>query len=191
MVNSQGFFFLSSYFFPCQAGKNSGTLHVCRIVGTEHNQEAGAMRNMMQRMGGSRRPLSPWAVLFWGLGAMAIGIFMHTTQQSFLETAQETTGIVQEVTRTFETRYSDGVSRQEEVYYSVVAFTVDGNSYTFRERGRNREGSEVAVLYDPENPERAEIKSSMGQIVWPLLAGGGLVGFIAGIVMVIKRKKAA
>lgn len=62
------------------------------------------------------------------------------------------------------------------VYSPIVEFRVGGQTYIFESSNasdppRYDEGDQVEVLYDPSNPDRAEIQGGAGWLLWAGLAG--------------------
>ena len=152
--------------------------------------------SMMRNSGRTRtgRSTSPWGILIGGIVILAVGYYFYTQQKAFMETAQETTGVVESISRRTQSRYRDGIRYEEFEYYPIIAFSIDGKSYTFngsgsQHRSRYQEGQVVEVLYDPANPNSAQIKKSQPMMTSCIFLGLGLTGSIVGVVMLIKRKK--
>lgn len=126
-----------------------------------------------------------------------------TSTRNFLKTATETGGRVASLNiGTSRSTGSGGVSRTTTIYYPVVEFNmVDGQDITFVSSvGSNPSsyevGDSVAVLYNPQNPHNAKIKSFMDLWFGVLVPGGLgavflLIGLVLSLVMVknIRLKK--
>ncbi len=148
---------------------------------------------MLSTVSGTRRSTSPWYFVIIGIIAMGFGVFSYVQQKSFMEKASETTGKVIEIRQTRETVRRNNTRLQEIRYRPVIEFTVNGQSLTIL--GGKSEysssysvGQQISVLYNPENPSDAQIKKKVPQMV--AYISGGVVALIAGIFMLVKRKKA-
>lgn len=138
------------------------------------------------------RPPSPelvWVVgnIFAGLGGLflviSLGFTYHT--RNFVARAETATGqvVALEYRRSRDTH--DGSTSY--LYYPVVEFALaDGQQIRFESQvgsswPRFRVGQAVEVLYDPRNPQKAQINRFWELWLFPVVFGGlGAVFFLIG-----------
>lgn len=133
-----------------------------------------------------------FGLIFIGVSTVFIivGVVFLYNNYSFVQGAEQATGTFKEyITRSD----SEGTT-----YAPVVAFVAEGENYEFTEQvsSSNRpysEGDEIAVYYDPENPQKARIKSTFNLWVFPsIFLGMGLLFELIGIAALthtMRRKK--
>lgn len=124
--------------------------------------------------------------LIVGVAALVGGIYWGVKTQRFVASASRASGTVIELER----RQSgdDGPT-----YYPVIRFIdADGREVTFTSStGSNppskREGDKVDVLYDPKNPNEAELNSFFALWFGPLMVGGlfGTIFPLVGVSVII------
>jgi hypothetical protein len=133
-----------------------------------------------------------WILL--GLIVVGVGLLIgaaaaYWSTRSFLSSAVTAEGAVVAYA---ESRDSDGSLS----YYPIVAFTPkDGAKVEFRSSAggsrRGPIGERVAVLYDPRNPQRAEIHSFLALWLAPVILlalGVGFAGVGAALLFVLGRQ---
>ena len=108
------------------------------------------------------------------------GFFMYQSTATFINAAVHTTGTVVDISRV----WSSGSSGGGYVYRPIVEFkTKDGKDGKFESTtGSNpspwHKGDVVDVLYDPKNPDGAQINSFFELWVGNLIVGGlGVIFF--------------
>jgi hypothetical protein len=121
--------------------------------------------------------------LFIGTGLLVGAYFLYQSTASFIEGAEEAPGTVINLSRS---------GSDEPTYYPEVEFkTREGQEVVFfSSTGSNPAsysvGEKVVVLYEPENPTNAEIKSFFSLWAGALIVGGiGVVFFLVGGIMVL------
>lgn len=122
----------------------------------------------------AKLPSSFAGFLFLGIGIACLvgGIVWGVNTKKFVDGAVKTSGTVVEVQRR-QSSSDDGPT-----YYPVVRFAdAEGRDVTFTSStGSNppshREGDRVEVLYDPRDPNDAEINSFFSLWFGPLMIGG-------------------
>ena len=125
--------------------------------------------------------------LLFGVGALVGGIVWGVNTKRFVDGASRASGTVIELQR----RQSS--SDDSPSYYPVVRFTdAGGKDVTFTSStGSNppskREGDKVDVLYDPRNPEKAELNSFFALWFGPLMVAGlfGTLFPLAGVAIIV------
>lgn len=112
----------------------------------------------------------PWGCVVVALGMLAVCVATFVHAMRFVSGAERTTGTVIELSSEF----SDG----DEVFYPIVRFTTaEGRSVEFESSSGSSPpsesvGDQVDVLYDPDDPEDAQISGFFHLWLWPLVAGG-------------------
>lgn len=120
----------------------------------------------------------PWwfYLIFYGVGVvcLAAAVIIYISTSRFLALAQHAQGKVIEYRRDVDE--DNGV-----VYFPIVEFSAGNELYTF-ESGTGsssrpyQKGDAVAVLYHPDNPEKAEIESFWAQWLGVMICG--LIGIV-------------
>jgi hypothetical protein len=124
-----------------------------------------------------------------GMGLLIGGIFAFQHTRRFLQTAVEVPGVVTEnVWR--EDRTSD--NRASWAFYPRIRFrTADGQEISYISNTGSsppsyRVNEPITILYDPQQPQHASIKSFVELWLLPVLLGGmGLVFSSFGIIAVV------
>jgi len=132
-----------------------------------------------------------WIFLLIGVGLLLGSAWLFHQEATFEATAQSTSGTVINLLKGVEThRNRDGFSRSSVYYKPVVAFT-DGQGQVqeiHSTSGSNpptyKRGEQVAVLYDPDNPEFAVIDDWRRHLAGMILGGIGLLFTIVGLYIV-------
>lgn len=142
-----------------------------------------------------RLPSVFMGILFLVIGVCALvgGIVWGVNTKKFVDGASRASGTVIELQRR-QSSSDDGPS-----YYPVVRFTdASGKDVTFTSSTgsnppSNREGDKVAVLYDPNNPDEAELDSFFALWFGPLMVGGlfGTIFPLVGVFAIIGSLRAA
>ncbi|MFH2141332.1 MAG: DUF3592 domain-containing protein [Bacteroidota bacterium] len=142
---------------------------------------------------------SPYFMFIIGLAALAFAVYSYKQQTKFLENSKETTGTVIDVKvqKTSDTgsmknrRFSNKTS-----YVPVVEFyTEDSTRIEFKSSSGSsnfdtyKTGKKVAVLYNPDDPTYAQLKSKSNKTTAYISAGGGLLFIIIGLVTIIMKKR--
>ena len=120
-----------------------------------------------------------------GVILLFIAVFLFVRQKQFLAKARKAPGVVSAVRTTTD---DDG----GEMYAPIVDFrTETGAPATYKSTlytrpSRYRQGVQVELLYDPDNPANAQIVGRpMNNAATWILAGLGLVFVIAGIAVLV------
>ncbi len=122
-----------------------------------------------------------------GLLQVGVGVGVGARTQRFVERAASAEGTVTELVR------SRSSSSSSPTYRSVVRFTAaNGEPIEFESTfGSNppshRTGDRVTVLYDPDLPQRARIRSFGSLWFLPLIFGGlgGVLTIVGGSLLVL------
>lgn len=132
--------------------------------------------------------IGPAVFLIVGTIFTAVGVNRIRQQRRFVATAKTATGTVIEINEEFQR-----VNRERRLLkYPVVRFsTLDGQEIEFQSStgtnpSRYRVGDQVTVLYQPDDPQQAEIQSFLS--LWCLtiiMLFLGVVSLVAGIVAAI------
>ena len=134
---------------------------------------------------------------FVGMGLIffGIGAFWAWETLGFVRIAKSTVGKVDRFETRASSRGGTGAARRTTTYAPVFTFRDErGKNYTVTSNtGLNRaaydRGQEVTVLYDPADPERAQIHSFTQMWLLPTIFGAVGAGFlIVGLVMRPKRR---
>ncbi len=132
--------------------------------------------------------LPGYIFLAFGVVFLSIGLGLAFWEWAFLRTAQTTAGTV---VRLEERTRGEGRGRVHN-YAPVFEFEVDGKRHEIVSKVASNPasaavGDRVEVLYDPANPERAQIKSFLTQWFLPLIFTVlGIVPTVVGTVL-LKR----
>lgn len=127
-------------------------------------------------------------LLLAGVGLVALGLYLHKTTESFLQTAVRGSGIVVELRANHS---SDGTT-----WAPVVEFEHEGRNYRFKDSvSANppswRTGDAVGVLYDPRHPTDARIDRGWWNRGIPMLVS--IVGALfcsLGLWIALRRTRA-
>lgn len=116
-----------------------------------------------------------------GSGLLVWGAYLTVKMKLFLRKSAPTTGVIVKHIRTSDI---DG----KDAYFPVIEFkTASGKTEQFKSRtsyarSTQRVGEEIAVLYDPLNPRRAEINSFLTLWIFPVsMLGVGMIILAAGL----------
>jgi hypothetical protein len=150
------------------------------------------------RRGGSFK--SPIALVIIGVVVIGFSVYSYITTNDFIKNAKETTGVVEDVyvkKVNFSVGNNNSNRSNSPEYCPVVAFeTESGDSITFKSSSGStnfdtyKVGKTVEVLYNPENPTKARIKSRSNNQRSPLLVGGaGLLFTVFGFIAFRKKRK--
>ena len=120
---------------------------------------------------------------------LGLAAYFYTKQENFIETSIKTSGVVIGLEEsTSSSSSSSSISYAPTVKYQDA----EGNEYVFTSNISSSPpsydvGEEVIIMYNPNNPSDAQIKSIFGQwiIVWIL----GGIGGIHFITLRIRKKK--
>jgi hypothetical protein len=115
-----------------------------------------------------------------GLATMMGGFYYIYCNHSFAQTAIKTTGQITKITKK-----SSGENNSYDVY--ITFKTSDGRKIDFRSNfysSKMRVGNDVAILYDPQNPQNARQVNGL-IFVSIFLVLFGFVFFAAGFVELI------
>lgn len=127
---------------------------------------------------------------FLGIIFIATGLYFIQDTRDFIARAAQAEG------RVVRLEYDSGSGSDSDAYYPVVSFSVPGRGgWEFRDRiGTNppmyRQGEEVPVFYDPENPQKAMIDRGIFNLAFPgifALVGAGL--FIGALVVSSRTRR--
>lgn len=127
------------------------------------------------------------AIMFTLIGGIfaALGIFLHSENSKFMETALSTEATITRIDSHYD-------SIDEETEYDVfVRFDVDGKIYNGELNMYHvgmQEGGTTTIYYNPNNP--SDFRSSGSSFGTLLFAGIGGLFFIIGLVMLISKIKA-
>ena len=126
-------------------------------------------------------------VIAIGLLPGGIGAFAFLRRLRFLWTAHTTSGVVNEVILM---HLVDGHSYQPKITFTTqTGETVSLTSVRMSNPPQFRVGQEVPVIYDPNNPFRAYIRSFSYLWFVSLLFGGiGSLLFILGMILILFNK---
>ena len=113
-----------------------------------------------------------------GIILIAVGIFLMThNTDSYLETVGKVTQVQEDLD-----------TENKEVYDVVFTYTVNGKEYTgtFEDLpDAYKTGDEIAVFYDPENPD-AITNGRLGGLVAPIMIGVGILALVFGVFRTVK-----
>jgi hypothetical protein len=135
-----------------------------------------------------KRPLPWWFfALFIGIGLLfiVVGAFVIGGTQRFLATSIEADG------RIVDFREHQDIDDDVPMYSPVVEFTAgDGQAYRFTSSSSSssipKVGRQVAVLYNPEQPRDAKIKSWTSLWMLPtIFIGLGSMLFLVGLALLL------
>jgi hypothetical protein len=138
-------------------------------------------------------------LIFFGTGFLwiAFGAFFFIDAKFFTSGSYRATGNVVELkkVRHYSTSTSKSISGYKTVYYPVIRYqTEDGKTIIFTSSSGNypspyKNGDRVEILYDPENPQKARIKSFSSMWLAPVLCFGiGGIMFFTGSVILMWGK---
>ena len=113
-----------------------------------------------------------------GIILIAVGIFLMThNTDSYLETVGKVTQVQEDLD-----------AENNEVYDVVFTYTVNGKEYTgtFEDlTDAYKAGDEIAVFYDPENPDEIT-NGRLGGLVAPIMIGVGVLALVFGVFRTVK-----
>ena len=113
-----------------------------------------------------------------GIILIAVGIFLMThNTDSYLETVGKVTQVQEDLD-----------AENNEVYDVVFTYTVNGKEYTgtFEDLAdAYKAGDEIAVFYDPENPNEIT-NGRLGGLVAPIMIGVGVLALVFGVLRTVK-----
>ena len=113
-----------------------------------------------------------------GIILIAIGIFLMThNTNSYLETVGKVTQVQEDLD-----------AENKEVYDVVFTYTVNGKKYTGTFEDLTyayKTGDEIAVFYNPENPNEIT-NGRLGGIVAPIMIGVGVLAMVFGVFRTVK-----
>lgn len=113
-----------------------------------------------------------------GIILIAVGIFLMThNTDSYLETVGKVTQVQEDLD-----------AENNEVYDVVFTYTVNGKEYTgtFEDLAdAYKAGDEIAVFYDPENPDEIT-NGRLGGLVAPIMIGVGVLALVFGVFRTVK-----
>lgn len=141
---------------------------------------------------------SPWISIVLGIAAIGFTAFTYFQKDKFLDKAMDAKGIVVDVYAKEPSLSDKNDGEYQTEYCPVIAFTTAaGDSVRFKSGTGSyyfdtyKVGKEVDVIYDPENPADASIKTSKEANKWQsmMFGGSGLLMIGIGIFGVIKRKR--
>jgi len=127
--------------------------------------------------------------LLCGLGMLSLAWIEATQQQTFLQNSISGEGIIVDfVKEDYQEQDENGRKRRVTIYTPMVEFT-DNNERAFRFTSRYgsssldyHKGERVSIIYDPENPNNAEIKAvANNKLVWIMVGGMGTVFSLVGV----------
>lgn len=118
-----------------------------------------------------------------GIAAMVIGVFVLLSHFNAQKTqVAEATATVIRIDSEVQTD-TDGLDNR--MYYPVVEYTIDGKTYESRldntgtsNSAEFKEGQEIAIQYNPDNPEELSKKGDKGGLV------GGIIFIALGLVAI-------
>ena len=126
-------------------------------------------------------------VIFLAVAAvmLALGFLFFSRTRRFLRTAVDTTGTIVDLV---ESSGSEGGT----VYQAVVEFrTADGRTVRWQESMASNppaghRGDDIAMKYDPADPNKARIAKATRMWFMPVLFGGlGLLFLVLGVILTI------
>lgn len=113
-----------------------------------------------------------------GIILIAVGIFLMThNTDSYLETVGKVTQVQEDLD-----------AENNEVYDVVFTYTVNGKEYTgtFEDLAdAYKAGDEIAVFYNPENPDEIT-NGRLGGLVAPIMIGVGVLALVFGVFRTVK-----
>lgn len=113
-----------------------------------------------------------------GIILIAVGIFLMThNTDSYLETVGKVTQVQEDLD-----------TENNEVYDVVFTYTVNGKEYTgtFEDLAdAYKAGDEIAVFYNPENPDEIT-NGRLGGLVAPIMIGVGVLALVFGVFRTVK-----
>ena len=115
----------------------------------------------------SRSTVKVFCIMMIGASVMAIvsGIYERNDSDRFLSICQETQA---EVLRAI-------ISRDpEDSSFSIVRYSVDGETYEERVDGVHKVGTKIVVLYDPNNPRDVRLPGESEMSALFALGFGGI-----------------
>ncbi len=134
-------------------------------------------------------PKFRWFIGSFGFIFVAIGIYFFVTVLLFSMIAVQTVGTI--TGNTVTTSHSNG--HTEKSYCPQATFTADGKEYNFTNNVCSSSaysvGSEVDILYDPNNPSKARIKGGNQWVIPVVFTGVGLLAFLGALFNIIKVGK--
>jgi hypothetical protein len=146
----------------------------------------------LQNAVASQRRMNRFAVpvlLLAGGGLLWLGVHLHTTTATFLQTAVPSPGIV--------VALATNASSDGDTYAPVVEFEAGGRTYRFKDSVSSnppsyRRGDPVRVLHDPADPANARIDRGLWNKAIPILvAVFGALLCLVGVWMLKRRASTA
>ncbi|NOS91903.1 MAG: DUF3592 domain-containing protein [Cyclobacteriaceae bacterium] len=125
-------------------------------------------------------------ILAISLVLIVVGVLLWQKGNHLLATGKKAKAIV------FKNNYNAGVGRDGGVYYPVVRFLTDKQEWITQELSVGydpaiEEGTELEIIYDPDDPTTVEINSSFQLEVLPrLLIAIGICGLVFGFLELLE-----
>ncbi len=126
-------------------------------------------------------------LLFVGLALLAAGGFAHVSASRFRETAQPATAVITDIVTTRSGGRSGGTSHDVYVRYEVA-----GKQYNEKLPAHwsgMREGQEVEILYNPDNPSEIDSKNGGRVLALIFLGVGAVLALLGGFLTRRELKK--
>ncbi|GAB4298283.1 MAG: hypothetical protein Kow0068_22210 [Marinilabiliales bacterium] len=134
---------------------------------------------------------SPILSIIIGVAVIIFGIYSYFSQKEFLENSVETVGVVVDVVQDYSSvniRSKKYSSDNSMVFKPVVEFQdKNGNTYTFKSSRGSKYlktyeiGKKLTVLYNPDNPEKAMLKSAANKSTTYISGAAGILFILIGL----------
>ncbi|MDD3740366.1 MAG: DUF3592 domain-containing protein [Bacteroidales bacterium] len=136
--------------------------------------------------------------ILMGIVLIGVSIYSYYQTDEFIDSAKETTGVVVDVYIKKNTSTNNDKKVEKTEYCPIIEFaTEEGDTIEFKSTSGStnfdyyKVGKEIEVMYDPENPSKARIKTTKkanNRNVF-IMAGMGILIIVGGIGKSIFDKK--